>query len=66
MYLGPGIYRHYGGDEVEVFQTCYNTETKQDLVIYEHNDKLLCMSIGKFNSKITHEGKRQRRFSKII
>ncbi len=40
MEMNLGKYKHFKGDVVTVFYIAEHTETGEEFVIYEHNDKI--------------------------
>lgn len=46
------IYRHFKGDLMRVICVCNHTETKEELVIYEHNNKIWARPKDMFLSKV--------------
>ena len=46
------IYRHFKGDLVKVLTVALDSETLEELVIYEHKDKIWARSLKMFISKV--------------
>lgn len=49
------IYRHFKGDFVKVLMLATDSETLDDLVVYEHKDKVWVRPIKMFMSKVDKE-----------
>ena len=49
------IYRHFKGDFVKVLMFATDSETLDDLVVYEHKDKVWVRPLKMFMSKVDKE-----------
>ncbi len=49
------IYRHFKGDYVYVIGISKHSESLEDLVIYNHNNKLWVRPVDMFLSEVDHE-----------
>ena len=49
------IYRHFKGDFVKVLMLATDSETLDDLVVYEHKDKVWVRPLKMFMSKVDKE-----------
>ena len=49
------IYRHFKGDLVKVLMLATDSETLDDLVVYEHKDKVWVRPLKMFMSKVDKE-----------
>lgn len=49
------IYRHFKGDFVKVLMLATDSETLDDLVVYEHKDKVWVRPLNMFMSKVDKE-----------
>ena len=48
-------YRHFKGNIIIVLGVATHTETKEDLVVYMHNDKIWARPLDMFLSEVDHE-----------
>ncbi len=48
-------YRHFKGNIAIVLGVATHTETKEDLVVYMHNDKIWARPLDMFLSEVDHE-----------
>lgn len=48
-------YRHFKGNIIMVLGVATHTETKEDLVVYMHNDKIWARPLDMFLSEVDHE-----------
>lgn len=46
------IYRHFKGDLMQIICVCKHTETKEELVVYEHNGNIWARPKEMFLSKV--------------
>ena len=67
--LLPGIYRHYKGNEYKVIGVGKDTETEEDVVIYqplyESDVAYWVRPFDMFNDTVTVDGKIVNRFDRI-
>jgi hypothetical protein len=67
--IRPGIYRHYKGDEYQVFGTGLHSETHEEFVVYKHlddngtpEDHFWIRPREMFLENVTQDGKQVPRF----
>ena len=48
-------YRHFKGDIITVLELAKDSETLEDLVVYEHNNEVWVRSLNMFLSKVDKE-----------
>ena len=62
-------YRHFKGDIITVLELAKDSETLEDLVVYEHNNEVWVRSLNMFLSKVDKEkypnAKQNYRFEEI-
>ena len=67
--LLPGIYRHYKGNEYKVFGVGKDTETEEDVVIYQplydSDVAYWVRPFDMFNGTVTIDGKTINRFERV-
>jgi len=66
MSITPGIYRHYKGNEYEVIDTCFHSETHEELVLYRAlygEYRLWVRPLAMFRESVTVNGKTEPRFA---
>lgn len=67
LVLG-GTYQHYKGGRYKLLQLAKQTETEEELVIYQdlnHSDQVWARPLSMFVDQVWHEGKLTRRFRAI-
>lgn len=48
-------YRHFKGDTITILELAKDSETLEDLVVYEHNNQIWVRSLEMFLSKVDKE-----------
>jgi hypothetical protein len=68
MYIKPGKYIHFKGNEYEVVNVAAHSETLEEMVVYRalNNDgKLWVRPAAMWNEIIEHNGKSMKRFTHV-
>lgn len=68
MQPKPGIYKHYKGNEYKLLCVAWQTETKEDLCIYQAlygEHKIFARPIGMFMENVVVDGVKMPRFEWI-
>jgi len=66
MNIKPGKYAHYKGNQYEVIETAFHSETLEELVVYRAlygERRLWVRPIAMWNELVEHEGQVVRRFA---
>lgn len=64
--MKPGFYRHYKGNEYQVIDTCFHSETLEELVLYRAlygERRLWVRPLSMFAEDVTVNGVTQPRFA---
>lgn len=63
------IYQHFKGNIIKIIAIGIHTETKEEMVVYEHDNDIWIRPMEMFLSKVDHEKypdvKQEYRFKKI-
>lgn len=68
MEIMPGRYRHFKGNEYQVFGMAKHSETQEDLVLYQAlygDGELWARPASMWTELVEHEGKKVPRFVSI-
>jgi hypothetical protein len=68
MTIGPGVYRHYKGNNYEVLGVARHSETEEALVVYRclYGDYgLWVRPLAMFMETVAIEGQKKPRFTRI-
>lgn len=68
MTVIPGLYRHYKGNQYQVLDTCFHSETHEELVLYRAlygERKLWVRPLAMFSETVVVNGKTMPRFERI-
>ena len=68
MYIRPGKYIHFKGNEYEVIGTAAHSETLEEMVVYralKDDEKLWVRPEAMWNDMVEHNGRRVKRFTHI-
>ncbi|MDO8561839.1 MAG: DUF1653 domain-containing protein [bacterium] len=60
-----GKYEHFKGGLCEVVNIAFHSETKEKMVVYEHNGQMWVRPLAMFTEMVEVDGKRVPRFKKV-
>ncbi len=64
--IKPGIYTHFKGKEYKVFGVAINSESYEDLVVYQEmfgNNEIWARPLTMFTATVLKDGKEEPRFA---
>jgi len=68
MVIKPGKYTHYKGNQYEVIETAFHSETLEELVVYRAlygERRLWVRPVAMWNELVEHDGRVIKRFERV-
>jgi hypothetical protein len=68
MFITPGKYIHFKGNEYKVIGTALHSETLEEMVVYRDlsdESKLWVRPAAMWNEEVEHEGEKVKRFTQV-